>query len=470
MRRLLIFLALSLGLAAGYVVWIWTTLPDPSPLRKANPQTTSFIQRYCEKGDCPIEWRSLKEISRFVPQAVILAEDVRFLRHSGVDWRSLWAALKLNLKERRIVWGASTITQQLAKNLYLGSEKRLGRKLRELFLTYRLEKEIGKERILEIYLNVAQWGPSLFGITAASRHYFQKEPDELGPLEASYLASILPNPEHADEPAWRERFAETGGRLFDILAQTYLPPVNHEASSTVCTKSLEPGQIQTNDYIVAKIFGAYANEIVSGQAALIKQDDLDALLDADERKYIEGLFEEARSLGAPAKIRCRNDSPSPERLVPLSQPSPLYGKRTYWIPEKAWPALNDILRQAKEEGVSLVVNSAYRDKGYQTYLFLAMLRQSRYCLSQTARDVALPEASEHGCLDTPAIDFGALGEERPFEDTEAFRWLEREAPKRGFEMSFPRENGRMSYEPWHWRYKSASRLPLAPSIGDQHSP
>lgn len=394
-------------------------------------------------------------MSPFIPQAVIVAEDIRFFFHGGLDWKSLRAAFWINLKQGGIVWGGSTITQQLAKNLYLGPEKTVGRKFRELVLTLKLERSLSKNRILEIYLNVAQWGPSLFGVTAAAQHYFGKLPGELGPLEASYLASILPNPERADEEKYRERFTEAGGRIFDLLLQSYLPPVRLEGSNETCEVRLTTEESEQTDFIVAKVFSSYANEILSGQAFLLTEQKLWEPLEPAEITFIQSLVRKKPERRPLSTLDCKRLSgPAETELISIQQASNEYGKRTYWIPQSAYASLDALLAKAKAEGIPLIVTSAYRGTGYQYYLLLAYLRQDAYCLSKTIHRVALPEESEHSCVDFPAIDFGILGGgDRPFEQTETFRWLEKNAPEAGFRLTYTQNNPRgMAFEPWHWRW------------------
>lgn len=396
-------------------------------------------------------------MSPFLPQAVIVAEDIRFFFHDGLDWKSLRAAFWINLKQGRIVWGGSTITQQLAKNLYLSPEKTIGRKFRELILTLKLERSLTKNRILEIYLNVAQWGPSLFGVTAAAQHYFGKLPQELGPLEASYLASILPNPERADEENFRERFTEAGSRIFDLLLQSYLPPIRQERIAEACEDRLTVEESQQTDYIVAKVFSNFANDILSGQAFLLTEQRLWESLEPEEISFIQSLLQKKRERRPLPTLACkRSAKPALTGLIPIEQASNEYGTRTYWIPQPAYGSLHSLLAKAKTEGIPLIVTSAYRGSGYQHYLLLALLRQDAYCLGKTFQRVALPEESEHSCVDFPAIDFGVLGgEDIPFEQTETYRWLERNAPQAGFRLSYPRNNPvGIAFEPWHWRWGS----------------
>lgn len=139
-------------------------------------------------------WQPLENIAVELRHAVIVAEDAEFNRHHGVDWNALWNAQKRNFKERRLYRGGSTITQQLAKNLYLRPSKTVLRKYKELFIAIRLEQLLSKPRILEIYLNVIEWGSGIYGAEAAARHYFEKSAAELSLDEATWLAAILPSP------------------------------------------------------------------------------------------------------------------------------------------------------------------------------------------------------------------------------------------------------------------------------------
>lgn len=399
-------------------------------------------------------------MSPFLPQAVVVAEDIRFFFHHGLDWKSLRAAFWINLKEGRILWGGSTITQQLAKNLYLSPDKTLDRKLREVILTLKLERSLTKYRILEIYLNVAQWGPSLFGVTAASQHYFGKSPQDLGPLEAAFLASILPNPERATEDNFQERFTEAGSRIFDLLLQSYLPPIRPEPSDETCEDRLAPEESQATDYIVAKVFSAFANDILSGQAFLLTEERLWEALDAEEVSFVRGLLQNKRVRRPLPKLACeRSVKGEASGLIPLVQPSNEYGNRTYWIPKPAYASVQSLLAKARTDGIPLIVTSAYRGSGYQHYLLLALLRQDAYCLSKTFQRIALPEESEHSCMDFPAVDFGILGgEDVPFEQSKTYRWLQLNAHQSGLRLSYPPNNSAgMVFEPWHWRWEGEKK-------------
>jgi hypothetical protein len=148
-----------------------------------------------ESGPGSPDWTPYEEISPHLETAVIVSEDGGFFRHRGFDARAMESALRDNLIARRYLRGASTISMQLAKNLYLGSEKTIGRKIQEAVLVVLLEQELAKHELMELYLNVIEFGPGIYGVKRAARHYFDEEPAELSLAQALYLSSILPNPD-----------------------------------------------------------------------------------------------------------------------------------------------------------------------------------------------------------------------------------------------------------------------------------
>ena len=154
-----------------------------------------------ETGPGTTDWTPIHEVSPFLVHSVIAHEDAAFFRHSGFAPWAIRDALVRNLRERRYVLGASTITMQLVKNVFLRREKTLARKVQEVLLTWWVERSMSKEQILELYLNVIEYGPRVYGVRHAASHYFGRTPAELTPAEAAYLAMILPNP-----PAFHEQF------------------------------------------------------------------------------------------------------------------------------------------------------------------------------------------------------------------------------------------------------------------------
>lgn len=181
-------------LVAGFAGWTALTWPDVEALAIEAPETTAFIEAARARGDS-VDWRCTPydRISIEVKKAIIAAEDLSFFSHGGFDTHELKIAAREAMQGKR-VRGASTITQQLAKNLWLTPSRSPLRKVREAVLTRQLESELSKRRILELYLNVAQLGPEVYGVEAAARRYFGTSAAELDAEEAAALAAALPRP------------------------------------------------------------------------------------------------------------------------------------------------------------------------------------------------------------------------------------------------------------------------------------
>ncbi|OHC81494.1 MAG: monofunctional biosynthetic peptidoglycan transglycosylase [Sideroxydans sp. GWF2_59_14] len=207
-------LAAALLLSAAYVLW----LPDVAPLKRSNPKTTAYIElrraaarRAGKKFSPRMTWMPWGRISEHLKHAVFVAEDDTFYRHKGVDWDSVKAALRKDWEQKRFAYGGSTITQQVARNLYLSPSKNPLRKVKELLIARRLEKSLGKRRIFELYLNIAQWGKDIYGAEAAAQAYFGKSAADLTADEAVAMAVVLPNPKRWS-PAQRGRYVERNMR------------------------------------------------------------------------------------------------------------------------------------------------------------------------------------------------------------------------------------------------------------------
>jgi monofunctional biosynthetic peptidoglycan transglycosylase len=163
-------------------------------------------------------WTTLGAMPDDLKWAVIVAEDANFYEHGGIDVTAMKEAIKLDLKRKRLAYGASTITQQLAKNLFLSRDKSLLRKLREGVIAHRLERELTKGRILELYLNVVELGPLVYGMGHGARYYFGKPVSLLTPAEATFLAAMLPGPRVAFNPELHPaRVRQRAARLLAIL-------------------------------------------------------------------------------------------------------------------------------------------------------------------------------------------------------------------------------------------------------------
>jgi len=200
--------------------------PDVSRLKKENPKKTSFMEyrekewkRTGKKIKIRQIWTHLSQISPYLIKAVLIGEDDKFWRHEGFDFEAMQKAVEKDIRQKKFKFGGSTISQQLAKNLYLTPSKNPVRKLKEAVLTWRIENRLSKKRILELYLNVAEWGEGIFGIEAASRHYYGKSASALGPEEAAKLASVLPNPRRFN-PLGTARYVENRSRIiYNIMVR-----------------------------------------------------------------------------------------------------------------------------------------------------------------------------------------------------------------------------------------------------------
>ena len=184
--------------ASGY---LYLSLPDVRPLRKENPQTTAFMElraREADKaGKTPRksqQWVAYERMSPSLKRAVIVAEDAAFFSHEGVDYDELEKSFEDSWKTGKRLRGGSTITQQLAKNLYLSPSRNPIRKIEELLIARRLEVELSKRRILELYLNVIEWGDGIWGAEAAAQAYFKKPASALDAEESALLAASIINP------------------------------------------------------------------------------------------------------------------------------------------------------------------------------------------------------------------------------------------------------------------------------------
>ena len=202
MRVFLRCLLTTLIVSAG--AYFYYHLPNVAELKLSNPKVTALMllrDRENKKKDIRAVrqqiWVGYGSISEHLKQAVLISEDAAFFSHKGVDLNELKAALKKDWDTMSFARGGSTITMQLAKNLYLSPSKRPLRKLKEIVIAHQLELALSKRRIFEIYLNVVEWGPNLYGIEAAARYYFGKPAAALDPLEAATAAALLPSPRNS---------------------------------------------------------------------------------------------------------------------------------------------------------------------------------------------------------------------------------------------------------------------------------
>ena len=200
-RRWARWLVGALGAGFASVAYVYLALPDVRGLATENPATTAFIELRREEAhdrgrafNLRRRWVPYNRIANSLKRAVIVAEDSAFFAHEGLDYEQIRESIEDSLEDGGAIRGASTITQQLAKNLYLSESRNPVRKLRELLITRRLEAALSKRRILEIYLNSIEWGDGIFGCEAAARAYFGKGAAELGAAESALLAGAIINP------------------------------------------------------------------------------------------------------------------------------------------------------------------------------------------------------------------------------------------------------------------------------------
>lgn len=199
-RTLLKWVGIALGLLLALQLWyfghvLWWM--------KFNPSSTAFMQAGLERlqekrpeAELRHQWVDYKNISMNLKRAVVAAEDSKFIAHEGFDWEGIETAMQKNMKKGKVVAGGSTISQQLAKNLFLSSSRNPLRKAQEAVITVMIETVWTKRRILEVYLNVIEWGNGIYGAEAAARRYFKSSASALGPDESALLAAMIPNPRY----------------------------------------------------------------------------------------------------------------------------------------------------------------------------------------------------------------------------------------------------------------------------------
>ena len=216
-----ILMVLAVQLYFFLQIWWWVD---------HNPSMTSFmreqlsaLQEKNPKATIQQQWVPYERISNNLKRAIIASEDANFSEHEGVDWEALQKAYEKNTKKKKVVSGGSTITQQLAKNLFLSGSRSYLRKGQELVITYMLETLMEKERIFEIYLNVVEFGKGTFGAEAAARHYYGVSAANLGAAQAARLAVMLPNPRFFDAHRDSNYLARRTGVILRRMGSAELP-------------------------------------------------------------------------------------------------------------------------------------------------------------------------------------------------------------------------------------------------------
>ena len=221
--RKIFFSSLILTALVGGLFYLYQSLPDVSALKQRNPKSSALMElraeEYRQKGvRVPRQqiWVSYGAISEHLKKAILLGEDAAFFSHKGVDMNELREALKKDWETSSFKRGGSTITMQLAKNLYLNPSKNPLRKIKEIIIAWQIEQALSKRRIFEIYLNVVEWGRNIYGAEAAARHYFGKSAADLDILESATLAALLPSPRDSRQKGVLYRRDVILGRLASV--------------------------------------------------------------------------------------------------------------------------------------------------------------------------------------------------------------------------------------------------------------
>jgi len=227
-RAALAALAL-LALLAAIAAWVWVGLPPRAEVRalvRTNPSRTRLMAQREEEARAKGRaariaqtWVPLSRVSRHLIHAVLASEDQSFFGHGGVDWKAIEESIEKNVETRRFARGGSTITQQLAKNLYFGTRKSLVRKARELVVTRWLERDLPKARILALYLNLIEWGDGVYGCEAAARRWYGKPAADLSVAEAAALAAMIPNPRRLNPQVNAARHERATRRVLWLMGE-----------------------------------------------------------------------------------------------------------------------------------------------------------------------------------------------------------------------------------------------------------
>jgi len=236
-KKLLLWIVVGVPAAlAGGTLLIYLSLPDVGDLETNNPRSTALmLQRFREAKQSQRQlvirhsWVSFDQIPKLLKDTIRVTEDAAFYQHQGVDLNELKAAIKKNWRKGKFVRGASTITQQLAKNLYLTTDKSVIRKIKEYLITRRLEKRLSKNRIFDLYLNVIEFGPGIFGVQAATRHFFNKDVSQLNLEEMIRLTAVIPKPLN-ENPTRNSSWVKwkAGWILDTLLRYKYIDQVEYQ--------------------------------------------------------------------------------------------------------------------------------------------------------------------------------------------------------------------------------------------------
>ncbi|MGC9364235.1 MAG: transglycosylase domain-containing protein [Fidelibacterota bacterium] len=223
-------------LLVAFLIGFFQSIPDFKNMDYTDLKSagTDYVQARLEDKTIQHSWVGLRDVSRELLYTVVMAEDGEFFDHKGINYDMMINALGENIKQKKLVFGASTISQQVVKNLYVGDSKRLIRKLKEIVATRRMEKYFSKNEILELYLNVAEFGPDIYGVNAAAQYYYSKNPAEMNAAEAAFMALMLPSPRRYHFTIFQNQYISPQHEkkrrriLRDLVYKEYISPRQYE--------------------------------------------------------------------------------------------------------------------------------------------------------------------------------------------------------------------------------------------------
>ncbi len=298
---------LALAGTALFLFWLGfriLTWPDVPALAKVNPKSTAFIDRYenrsrdsKKRGGVRWDWVSWNAISPNLKRAVVVAEDMEFFAHDGFSRYEIRAAIEKAMVKKELPRGASTITQQLAKNLWLSPSRNPLRKVEEAILTRQLEAHLSKRRILELYLNVAEFGPGVYGAEAASRTYFGKSAASLSTHEAASLVAGLPRPSKWHPGSGSRTYARRTGRIERLMARAdflgrYVGGAPAPSLATSTKPSVQPTEVAQVEVVSPGTIPSPAPGEAPSPAAADTTVDLEQLMEELKRDIAELQMEE----------------------------------------------------------------------------------------------------------------------------------------------------------------------------------
>lgn len=312
-KTILIILVSFFTTGLGMAIWLWAKLPSAQMI-KGCMITTMYQVHLCPSAP---QYVKLNQISPFLKKTVLVSEDSLFYQHHGFDWDSMQASFEKDLEKGKFARGGSTITQQLAKNLFLSKEKSLWRKLKEAIITQRIEQTLTKNEILERYLNVVQFGKNIFGVKKAAQFYFNKQPSQLNLSECAFLAFLLPSPERYSVSYFKKELTKFARqRMKFVITGLYKAGSVKEEEYNTAIKQLEffPNSKSSMDAIIDNSKesndSSELSESIESPKSMLSAEPIDEtdLNDSAESNGSSGYAKKIKNLDEFVKPSQSNDS------------------------------------------------------------------------------------------------------------------------------------------------------------------